>query len=70
MNIADDLSQTFLEGFEAGKWDMFIAITNAYHGKQYYFLQDNDKVYSRDCCGYLTREQAYLEFINRLWEEG
>ena len=70
MAIEDDLLSAFLEGFEAGKWDMFVAITNAYHGKQYYFLQENINVYSRECGGYLTQEQAYLEFINRLREEG
>lgn len=52
--------------YEDGEWDMFEMISTAYHGKQYYFLQENGKVYSRDSCLYLTREEAYAEFLREV----
>lgn len=32
--------------YEDGEFDMFERISTAYHGKQYYFLQENGKVYN------------------------
>ena len=54
--------------FEMGQWDMFITISSAWHGKQYYFLQDNGWVYSRKSCKYMTVDQAYDEFMNEIGE--
>ena len=52
-----------LDEYEQGSWDMFIRITNAYFGKQYYFMQDNGTVYSRYSGTYVTKEDAIEEFI-------
>lgn len=52
--------------FEQGEWDMFQTISTAYHGKQYYFLQDNGKVYSRQSGLYLDFEEAVAEFIKEV----
>lgn len=38
--------------------------------EQYYFIQDNGWVYSRDSCQYMTVEQAYTEFSNRIGDDG
>ena len=52
--------------YERGEWNMFVAISNTYHGKQYYFLQDNGTVYSRDSGGYMSVQEAYDEFIKKV----
>lgn len=55
--------------YELGQWDMFVFLSSAWWGKQYYFIQDNG-VYSRDSCQYMTVEQAYTEFSNRIGDDG
>lgn len=55
-----------MSDYERGRWDMFELITSVYHGKQYYFLQDNDTVYSRESGEYMQREKAYSEFLDKL----
>jgi len=62
MNRADDLEAAH----DAGEWEMFELITSAYHGKQYYFLQENGTVYSRDSCKYISKEDAYKEFLDKM----
>ena len=59
-----------MSDFEYGQWEMFQDITNAYYWKQYYFLEDDDKVYSRESGKYMTRSEAYDEFLNTLHKEG
>lgn len=55
--------------YDRGMWDMFVRISSAWHGKTYYFLQDNGTVYSRDSCTYMTVDEAYREFINKVWND-
>lgn len=52
--------------YEKGEWDMFETITSAYNGKQYYFLQDDGSVYSRESGKYLTKAEAYDEFLGQI----
>ena len=52
--------------FERGRWDMFVGMTNFYYGKQYYFLQDDGTVYSRQSGKYMSVEEAYKEFSRTL----
>ena len=56
------------KGFRDGKWEMFVSISTTYHGKQYYFLQEDGLVYSRESCQYMTREEAINEFLWRIVE--
>ena len=56
--------------YELGQWDMFVTLSSAWWGKQYYFMQDNGLVYSRDSCKYMTVEQAYAEFAKRIGDDG
>lgn len=49
--------------YERGEWDMFDLITSTWYGKQYYFLEKDNLVYSRKSNEYLTREEAFDEFI-------
>lgn len=61
--------EVFPEGgnrYEAGKWDMFFAITSAWYGKQCYGLENNGMVYSRRSCQTMEREAAYTEFIDAI----
>lgn len=48
------------------EWDLFELITSVYHGKQYYFRQDDGTVYSRDSGLLLSFDQAIDEFCGRL----
>lgn len=54
--------------YEDGEWDMFELISTAYHGKQYYFLQDNEMVYSRASGKYMTFSEAVDEFVKEISE--
>lgn len=51
-------------------WEMFLLITNAYYGKQYYFRESNEIVYSRASNKYMTVDEAVEEFLDILsgWE--
>ena len=53
--------------FERGKFEMFDLITSVYYGKQYYFLQDNGMVYSRESGKEMVMDDAVSEFL-RIWE--
>ena len=57
-----------MSDYEKGRWDMFVEISTAWHGKQYYFLQNDGMVYSRESGFVMTPEQAYAEFTKRVWE--
>lgn len=57
--------QAYKNGYEKGEWDMFDLITSAYCGKRYYFLEDDGRVYSRESYKYMTKEEAYQEFLGR-----
>lgn len=50
--------------YEKGEWNMFELITSIWYGKQYYFLEENGIVYSRASCNYMSREEAYQEFLD------
>lgn len=52
--------------YNRGMWDMFVLISSAWHGKQYYFKQNNGIVYSRESGTYMTVNEAYNEFISKL----
>ena len=54
--------------YERGEWEMFCLITSAWHGKQYYFMQDDGTVYSRDSGKYMTAQDAYNEFLGKIGE--
>lgn len=47
-------------------WYLFDLLTSAYHGKQYYFLQEDGTVYSRQSCEYISFDQAIDEFAQTL----
>lgn len=49
--------------YEKGRWDMFQTITSVYYGKQCYFLERDGSVYSRVSGKYMTKEEAYEEFL-------
>lgn len=68
--IGKDLQAAFNLGYERGRFDALDAISSVYHGKQYYFLEDNGTVYSRDSCKYLTLEEAIYEFAEKFGDDG
>lgn len=57
--------------FERGQFDALRIISSAWHGKQYYFLENEERgiVYSRDSCRYMTLNDALTEFAERMWND-
>ena len=51
---------------ERGQWEMFVLLSSAFWGKQYYFMQDNGLVYSRESGKYMTFDDAVVEFVCRI----
>ena len=47
-------------------WEMFSLITSVWHGKQYYFMQDNGLVYSRKSHLTMTKGDALDEFLKEV----
>lgn len=47
-------------------FDVLDMISSAWHGKQYYFLQDDGTVYSRESCKPMAFEDALNEFCDRI----
>lgn len=56
----------YIEQLEAREWELFDLLSSVWHGKQYYFKQDDGTVYSRQSCQYLTFDQAIDEFAYEL----
>lgn len=53
-----------------GEWDMFELITSAWYGKQYYFREHDDIVYSRKSGKNMTVNEAISEFIREISDDG
>ena len=47
-------------------FDVLDLISSAWYGKQYYFLQDDGTVYSRESCKPMAFEDALNEFCDRI----
>ena len=58
-----------MNAFERGVYSALTWLSSAYHGKQYYVLQDDGTIYSRYSARYLTLEEAMDEFAGMLEDE-
>lgn len=47
-------------------YEMFELISGVYFGKQYYFVDNNDMVYSRFSHSYMTKDDALSEFLDEI----
>lgn len=56
--------------YERGEYDFLVLISSMWHGKQYYFMQDNGIIYSRDSCKYMTLDEAISEFASKIGDDG
>lgn len=56
------------KGHADGEWELFELITSTYFGKQYYFVEDNGLVYSRETHKHMTRDDAISEFLDIIGE--
>lgn len=56
--------------YERGEYDLLVLLSSAWHGKQYYFAQDNGIIYSRDSCKYMSLEDAICEFAAKIGDDG
>ena len=59
-----------IDARKVGEWDMFELLTSVWHGKQYYFKQDNDMVYSRASCKTMPVQDAIKEFMKEIDDNG
>ena len=50
--------------YKCGQWEMFELITSVYFGKQYYFLEKDERVYSRHSHQYMNFQDALSEFCS------
>ena len=62
------MAEYILTQYERGEWELFSLISSAWHGKQYYFLNDNGTVYSRASHKNMSREEAIYEFVEQIGE--
>ena len=63
------MAEYILTQYERGEWELFSLISSAWHGKQYYFLNDNGTVYSRASHKNMSREEAIYEFLEQIGEQ-
>lgn len=56
------------KGHADGEWELFELITSTYFGKQYYFVEDNGLVYSRETHKHMTKDDAISEFLDIIGE--
>ena len=56
--------------YERGEYDLLVLLSSVWHGKQYYFAQDNGIIYSRDSCKYMTLDEAISEFAKKIGDDG
>ena len=54
----------FNDTYKDGQWDMFEFITSVYFGKQYYFLEKDERIYSRHSHKYMNFDEALSEFCS------
>lgn len=59
-----------MNDYERGVFDALDLLASAWHGKQYYFLEDADVIYSRDSRKYLTLDAAIAEFAKKIGDDG
>lgn len=50
-------------------WDLFDTITSAWHGKRYYFLEDDGRVYSRQSHKTMAVDDAISEFLMTIGDQ-
>lgn len=56
--------------YERGCFDVLDILSSAWHGKSYYFMQDNGTIYSRDSGKYMSLDEAISEFASRIGDDG
>ena len=59
-----------MSDFDRGRFEVFDRITSAYYGKQYYFWQRWNIVYSRNSCKNMTLDDAIDEFVAKIYDDG
>lgn len=64
----DDLHKMGVPSIDEREWELFSLISAVWYGKDAYFRQDNEMVYSRLSGEYMTFDQAVDEFICTLYE--
>ena len=58
----------YKDGFKDGQWDVFEFITSIYFGKQYYFIEKDERIYSRYSHQYMSFGEALTEFCSFIGE--
>lgn len=61
---------TYIQQLKEREWDLFDLLSSVWHGKSYYFKQEDGTVYSRASCEYMSLDQAIDEFAHELTVDG
>lgn len=64
------LPATLKGAYALGSYDVLDLLSSAWHGKQYYFLQGDGIVYSRDSGKYMSLDDAIAEFAAKIGDDG
>ena len=59
----------FGDPYYNGQWELFKELSSIWHGKQYYFLEDDGTVYSRESGCSMSFDDAVAEFKVALEKE-
>jgi len=72
IDIGKELQKAYDDGFKKGEFEVLNFLSSVWHGKQYYFMENEAKgiIYSRDSCTYMTLDEAIEEFANRIGDDG
>lgn len=72
IDVGKQLQDAYEDGFKMGEFEVLDFLSSAWHGKQYYFMENeaNGIVYSRDSCKNITLDEAISEFASRIGDDG
>ena len=61
-----------MSDYERGEFDTLNLLSSAWHGKQYYFVEDEERgiIYSRESCKNMSLDDAISEFADKLGWDG
>lgn len=72
LDLKKEFQNVYDVGFKRGEFEVLDFLSSAWHGKQYYFMENEEKgiIYSRDSCKNITLDEAISEFARRIGDDG
>lgn len=59
-----------MNDYDRGRWDVLYGLSCDYFGKQYYFTENDGRIYSRESCKHMTLDEAIDEFRSKIYWDG